>query len=77
MKYLIAFLLLASPALADKALILSDQDQAALMAIFDAAIKAQGLNQISINAFVLSEKLRNAGTIADQKPPEPTKEGAK
>lgn len=61
---------------ADKALILNDQEQAALRTALDAAVRANGISPISRNAFVLFDKLESAGTVTEQKPmPEPKKEG--
>ncbi len=79
MKYLLALLMLTSPCYAaDRALILNDQEQAALRVILDAAIKSQGLNGVSRNAFFLSDKLDAAGIVTESKPvppAEPKKEG--
>jgi hypothetical protein len=59
---------------ADKALILTDQEQAAYIAIMDAAIKQSGLSQISRNAIVLADKLYAAGVVTNQQTiPDPPK----
>lgn len=79
MKWIVLVSAFIGPAhAADKALILNDQEQVAYRAILDAAIKANGLNTISRNAFVLSDKLDAAGVVTDQKnvpKDEPKKEG--
>lgn len=84
MRALLAALLLAAsiPAhAADKALILSEPEQAALHAILDAAVRAQGLAPISRNAFILSDKLDSAAVVVERKSdvseskPEPKPEG--
>jgi hypothetical protein len=68
-RVILITLLLSFPAqAADKMLILNDQEQAALRAILDTAIHAQGLTAVSRNAFVFSDKLDAAG------PPPPPKE---
>jgi hypothetical protein len=62
------WLALCVPAYAgDKALILTDQEQAAARVIFDAAIRSNGLSQISRNAFILSDKLDAAGIVTERK----------
>ena len=62
MKFLLAFALFTSPAMAaDKMLLLNDQAQAALRAILDSAVHAQGLTAVSRNAFALSDMLDAAG----------------
>lgn len=59
---------MASPAYAaDKALILSDQDQMALKQILDAAVRQSGLSVIAKNAIIFSERLDAAGVVTDQK----------
>jgi hypothetical protein len=69
MKAIAAALLLISSSAqaADRALILTDQEQMALRAIFDAAIRQGGATQLSRNAFVLLDKLDAAGVVTEQK----------
>lgn len=76
MRYLaLAILLSGTAQAADKALILSDQEQAAYRAVLDAAIRANGLSPISRNAFILSDKLDQAGVVTEHK--DDSKETAK
>lgn len=56
-------------------MILSDQEQAAYRAVLDAAIRANGLSLISRNAFILSDKLDQAGVVTEHK--DDSKETAK
>jgi hypothetical protein len=80
-RLLMLAVLIVTPAhAADKALILSDQQQGAYRAILDAAIRANGLSSLSRNAFILSDMLDQAGVVTEHKenpPPqaqEPKKE---
>lgn len=68
---------------ADRMLILSDQNAAALRGVLDAAIRANGLSQVSRNAMIFSDMLDQAGVVTkteevpakkDDPPPEPKKD---
>ena len=75
---ILAFAFIGQAHAADKALILNDQEQAAYRAILDTAVRANGLNTVSRNAFILSDKLDAAGVVTEQKnvpKDEPKKEG--
>jgi hypothetical protein len=75
MKYLaILMLLISSAQAADKAVILSDQEQVALRNILDIATKAQGL-AIAGDALYFANKINQAGVVTDQKAVPDKKEG--
>lgn len=68
---------------ADRMLIINDQNAAALKGVFDAAIRANGLSQVSRNAMIFSDMLDQAGVVTkteevpakkDDPPPEPKKD---
>ena len=67
-KYVLLFLVAVSPAYAaDKALILTPQDQQDLINALDASVRSGGLNAAS-SAMRILYKLQTAGTVADPKP---------
>ena len=59
---------------ADRMLIINDQNAAALKGVFDAAIRANGLSQVSRNAMIFSDMLDQAGVVTktEEVPPAPT-----
>lgn len=68
MKYLVLLALFASPAsAADYAIILTEQERAAMVEMLDIATRAQGL-MITRKTIPLWEKLINAPVVTDQKP---------
>jgi hypothetical protein len=67
----VAMLVMSAPARsADKALILNDQEQAALRNVLDIATKAEGL-KIAPATVYLMNKLDAAGVVTERKDPTP------
>lgn len=55
-----------------RALMLDDKESAALRAVLDAAVRANGISIISRNAIVLFDKLDAAGVVTESRlPPAP------
>lgn len=73
MRWLLAgLMLLATPAYADRSIVLTDMEAQALLELIDAAVKAQGLNAAA-NAVFLANKIKTAPIVATPKEDEPRK----
>lgn len=72
--YLLLVFFVSAPAIAaDRAIVLNDNEAAALVQLIDEALKSKGA-ALAQNAAYWLTKIQNAPTVTEQKPVEPPKE---